>query len=323
MTMDIPVFIFYGFLDGGKTTFIQELLEGDDFVEQKRTLVVICEEGLEEYRRDRFISEDIFLEVIENKEDFNPRNLDWLGKKHRAEQVLVEYNGMWDKTTLATGLPQTWYVAQEAAIFELKSFLNYNKNMRQLVYEKLNTADMVFFNRAVKGEFDMEEYHKIVRAANNRALIIYEYKDGTMEQDNLPDPPPYDLSADTVKIKDEHFAFFLRDLLDSPEQYDGKKIEVKGRALCQEQDDADLGFFAIGRHVMTCCVEDITFQPIVCKYAPGCLSRLKADQHGEWFTVTGRMTFEENPIYDGDMGPILVVSHIRPSKEANPEVATF
>ena len=320
--MSIPVFIFYGFLDGGKTSFIQELLEGDDFVENMRTLVIACEEGLSQYQKEKFVSQDIFLEYIEDSNDFNPKNLDWLQKKHRAEQILIEYNGMWNKETLANGLPVEWNVVQQAAIFESKTFLTYNKNMRQLVYEKLNTVDMIFFNRSVRDGFDMEEYHKIVRAANNRALIIYEYVDGTIEQDNIPDPPPYDMDADIVKIGDDHFAFFLRDMIDSPEIYDGKVVELKGRVLCTEEGNEGLDNFAIGRHVMTCCVEDISFQPIFCEYAPGCISRLKPDQHGEWFVVRGRMTFQESPIYD-DIGPILVVSYIRPAKAADPELATF
>lgn len=320
--MNIPVFIFFGFLDAGKTNFIQELLEGDDFVENMRTLVIVCEEGISPYQKEKFVSEDIFLEYIEDRDDFNAKNLDWLQKKHRAEQILIEYNGMWDKETLANGLPAMWNVVQQAAIFESKTFISYNKNMRQLVYEKLNTADMIFFNRSTRDGFDMEEYHKIVRAANNRALIIYEYEDGTVEQDNIPDPPPYDLDAEIVKIRDDDFAFFLRDLIDSPEIYDGKVLEFKGRALCTEEGNEDLENFAIGRHVMTCCVEDISFQPIICEYAPGCISRLKPDQHGDWFVVRGKMTFQESPIYD-DIGPILVVSYIRSAKAADPELATF
>lgn len=320
--MNIPVFIFYGFLDAGKTSFIQELLEGDDFVENMRTLVIICEDGISQYHKEKFVSEDIFLEYIEDSNDFNEKNLDWLQKKHRAEQILIEYNGMWDKQTLANGLPPMWNVVQQAAIFESKTFPSYNKNIRQLVYEKLNTADMIFFNRSIRDGFDMEEYHKIVRAVNNRALIIYEYEDGTVEQDNIPDPPPYDLDADVVRIEDDDFAYFLRDLIDSPEIYDGKVLEFKGRALCTEEGNEDLENFAIGRHVMTCCVEDIAFQPIICEYAQGCISRLKPDQHGDWFVVRGKMIFKESPIYD-DIGPILVVSYIRPAKAADPELATF
>ena len=103
--MNIPVFIFYGFLDAGKTSFIQELLEGDDFVENMRTLVIICEDGISQYHKEKFVSEDIFLEYLEDSNDFNEKNLDWLQKKHRAEQILIEYNGMWTSPSGASSPP--------------------------------------------------------------------------------------------------------------------------------------------------------------------------------------------------------------------------
>ena len=47
--MPIPVYAFTGFLDAGKTKFIQETLEDERFNTGERTLVLICEEGEEEY----------------------------------------------------------------------------------------------------------------------------------------------------------------------------------------------------------------------------------------------------------------------------------
>ena len=46
---DIPVFIFTGFLDSGKTTFIQGSLEDERFNDGVPTLLVVCEEGEEDY----------------------------------------------------------------------------------------------------------------------------------------------------------------------------------------------------------------------------------------------------------------------------------
>lgn len=321
--MKIPTFIFQGFLDGGKTTFIQELLQGDDFLEGMRTLVILCEDGITSYKSEEFASKDIFVEPIENKGDFNSRNLSWLGKKHRAEQVLVEYNGMWDKETLITGLPIEWEVAQEATMIDSESFLNYNKNLRQLVYEKLNTSDLVVFNRCDPKQLNKEEFHKIVRGANSKSTILYEYKDGRVEQDNIPDPPPYNMDADLIEIGDDAFAFFLRDIMEQPELYDGRKVKFKGRALTQQNRDMGFEYFGVGRHVMTCCIDDITFQPMVCVYGKGCIVRLKPDQHGDWFYVTGKLEFKPSPFYNYDIGPVLTVSHITSCKPANPDIASF
>ena len=47
--MQIPVYAFTGFLDSGKTKFIQETLEDERFNAGERTLLLVCEEGEEEY----------------------------------------------------------------------------------------------------------------------------------------------------------------------------------------------------------------------------------------------------------------------------------
>ena len=48
---EIPVYAFTGFLDSGKTKFIQETLEDERFNAGERTLVLLFEEGEEEYGR--------------------------------------------------------------------------------------------------------------------------------------------------------------------------------------------------------------------------------------------------------------------------------
>ena len=43
----IPVYVFTGFLDAGKTRFIQETLEDERFNSGERTLLLVFEEGEE------------------------------------------------------------------------------------------------------------------------------------------------------------------------------------------------------------------------------------------------------------------------------------
>ena len=59
--MEIPVYIFTGFLEAGKTKFIQETLEDARFNDGERTLLLLCEEGIEEFEmciRDRPCCDD-------------------------------------------------------------------------------------------------------------------------------------------------------------------------------------------------------------------------------------------------------------------------
>ena len=51
MITEVPVYLFTGFLDSGKTTFIQEVMEEEEFNEGERTLLLLCEEGEVEYDR--------------------------------------------------------------------------------------------------------------------------------------------------------------------------------------------------------------------------------------------------------------------------------
>lgn len=46
---DIPMYVFTGFLESGKTKFIQETLEDERFNTGERTLLLVFEEGEEEY----------------------------------------------------------------------------------------------------------------------------------------------------------------------------------------------------------------------------------------------------------------------------------
>ena len=50
---DIPVYLFTGFLEAGKTRFIQETLEDKRFNNGERTLILLCEESYDVPRRNR------------------------------------------------------------------------------------------------------------------------------------------------------------------------------------------------------------------------------------------------------------------------------
>jgi len=70
--MQIPVYLFTGFLEAGKTKFIQETMEDIRFNNGEKTLILLCEEGIEEYDESKFSSSKVYIETIENEEDLNP-----------------------------------------------------------------------------------------------------------------------------------------------------------------------------------------------------------------------------------------------------------
>ena len=245
----IPVYLFTGFLEAGKTKFIQETLEDKRFNNGERTLLLVCEEGIEEYEPEEFSAPNVKLKAVENESDLTGENLIAWRRAADAERVLVEYNGMWMLDTLYGALPEGWLVAQEFMFADATTFLTYNANMRQLCYDKLKSAELVVFNRFTP-DMDKMEFHKVVRGASRRADIAYEAPDGSVAYDDIEDPLPFDLDAPIVEIGDGDYALWYRDMSEEPKKYSGKTVRFKGR--CIRRKGVPANSFIIGRHIMTC-----------------------------------------------------------------------
>ncbi len=310
----IPVYLFTGFLEAGKTKFIQETLEDRRFNSGERTLLLLCEEGMEEYDPGRFASSSVWLETVDEEEDLTPQNLKALADRHKCQRVLVEYNGMWMLNTLYENMPQNWVVAQEFMFCDANTFLSYNANMRSLVYDKLRSCELVVFNRCGT-DIDRMELHKIVRAISRRTDIAYEDPDGNAQYDDIEDPLPFDLEAPVVEISDRDYAVFYSDLSAEVEKYDGKILRYKGIVVKSAKIPA--GCFIFGRQMMTCCVDDIQFTGLICQGADsGGLEK------GQWAVVTARADVKYHKAY-GKKGPVLTALSVEPCEAPEQPVATF
>ena len=311
---DVPVYLFTGFLESGKTKFIQETLEDRRFCNGERTLLLVCEEGEEEYAPDQFADKNVFIRVIDSQEELNAETLKRFLEETKSVRVVVEYNGMWLLDVLYGAMPEGWMVYQEFMFADAGTFISYNANMRQLVYDKLKSCELVVFNR-FNGSMDKMEFHKIVRAASRRADIAYEYVGGKVEYDDIVDPLPFDLNADVVEIGDDDYAEWYRDMSEEPKKYENKTVRFKCRALVRKKMPDHT--FIVGRHVMTCCVEDIQFAGLVCQWD-------KADtvKDDTWIILTGRINFKFNRAYS-KKGPVLTYIDSTPCDAPEQPVATF
>ena len=313
-TKDVPVYLFTGFLEAGKTKFIQETLEDRRFCNGERTLLLVCEEGEEEYAPDQFADKSVYIRVVEEQSQLTSENLSrWLSET-KAERVVIEYNGMWLLDALYTAMPEGWMVYQEFLFADATTFLSYNSNMRQLVYDKLKSCELVVFNR-FNGSMDKMEYHKIVRAASRRCDIAYEYVGGKVEYDDIQDPLPFDLEAPIVEIGDEDYAEWYRDMSEEPKKYEGKTVRFKCRALVRKKLPEKT--FIVGRHVMTCCVEDIQFAGLVCQWEGA-----ETVQDDSWMILTAKINFRFNRAY-GKKGPVLTYVDSTLCDAPEQPVATF
>ncbi len=311
----IPVYVFTGFLDSGKTKFIQETLEDPRFNAGERTLLLQFEEGEEEYDFSAYPHPNVFLETLDQA-TVTAKDLEALAKKHRAQRVVAELNGMHLVGDLYMRFPEGWEVAQEVMFADSTTFQVYNANMRNLVMDELVGAQMVVFNRLEKGQ-DFMPLHRLARAANRRIDILYDYTDGTTEFDEVQDPLPYDITADRIVLRDEDYALFFQDISMDPQKYAGKTLVFRAQVanLRREKKNA---MFAPGRFVMNCCADDITFWGLPCRWEGA-----KKLTPRSWVMVEATASAENHYLYKGELGAVLTARAVSPADPAEQEVATL
>ena len=315
MAKEIPVYMFTGFLESGKTTFIKQTLIGQNFNEGDRALLIVCEEGVEEYDAAELAAHNIMLEVIEDAEDMTTELFMKYQKEYKPELGLIEYNGTWKRQSLFDlRVPAGWTVVQIVANIDASTFESYLNNMRAMMMEQVNMANLVIFNRCTE-ETKRGEYRRIIKANNRMATIIFEKEDGSTEFENSDDDLPYRLDSDVIEIEDDDFGIFYIDASDNPDKYIGKKVHYKG--MVYKPRNYGKTAFVPGRHAMTCCVEDIAFVGFKC--VSDMAAMLKDRQ---WVDVTGTIKKEYYKEFKGE-APVIYAERIVPASKPKEEVVLF
>ena len=312
--MDVAVYLFTGFLEAGKTSFIKETMSDPNFNDGKhKYLIITCEEGEEEFDPTDF-GDNVSFASFDEEQRITVDRLSAMQKRAGADIIVVEYNGMWTLDSFYNALPQNFTVFQEVFIADATTILSYNANMRQLVVDKLTSCEMAVFNRTTPAT-DKMALHKLVRGVSRKSNICYEDMAGEIEFDTIEDPLPFDINADVIEVADIDFAIFYRDMSEDLEKYVGKTVRFKG--IVALDSSLPKSNYAIGRHIMTCCEADIAYRGVVAR-GMGNLSLKTRD----WVTVEGKLLVEYSPLYRGE-GPILEVKKIEKATRPEQEVATF
>lgn len=309
-----PVYIFTGFLDAGKTKFINDTLASPEFAANKGTLLIVCEEGEGEYEPTMFASEEVYMVTVEDEDDLSPEYIASLAEGKKIDQVMVEYNGMWMLDNLYRNLPSDWGVVQEFAFFDASTILTYNANMRSQVVDKLQSCDLAIFNRLADAA-DVMPYHKLVRAVSRGADIVYERESGKIERDEIVDPLPFDVNAPVIEIADTDFALWYRDMGEKLNEYDGKTVKFKGMVVKNPKLKANE--MVVGRKIMTCCIDDTAFSGLVCEY-----SGAPFFENESWVMITAKIELKKHQLYQ-NKGPILKVTSAARTDAPEVEVVTF
>ena len=306
-----PVFIVNGFLESGKTEFIRYTLAQPYFQVRGKTLLIVCEEGEEEYDDVLLKKSRTVMEVIDEEEDFTPTQLLELEKKHKPERIIIEYNGMWNYKEMK--LPFNWKIEQQITTIDASTFPMYFTNMKSLLAEMLRKSEMIIFNRC-DGIEDLSSYKRNVKAINQQADIIFEDSEGEVNQ-IFEDDLPYNLNDPIIALDNEGYGIWYLDSLDNLERYIGKTIQFTAMVL--KPEGFPKGYFVPGRMAMTCCADDMAFLGFACEYD-------KEDKltNKQWVKVTAKVAREYFADYNGE-GPVLKAVSVEQTKAPKEEVISI
>ncbi len=260
--MEIPVFIINGFLESGKTSFIKDTLSGEDFNDGTRTLVIACEDGEESYDEAGMNKINTKVVMVEDMEELTKDFFINNCNRHRAERVIVEFNGLWNMGGFIDSLPSFMEVVQIITLVNAETYDMYLANMKQIMMEQYKMSEMVIINRCTAGS-DRAGYRRSVKAVNGRAQVFFESSDGSSNE--IEEILPFDINSDEIDISDEDYGIWYMDAMDNPAKYDGKIIKAK-IVVYKPQEYSGKNTFAPGRFAMTCCADDIRFIGFKCKY---------------------------------------------------------
>ena len=120
--MAIPVYLFAGFLESGKTSFIASVLADPGFTRDEHSLIIQCEEGMEEYEPALLKKTHSVVECIEDEDEYNEDTLRAFVRKHHPDRVIVEMNGMWDLDAALSRTPKVMEVYQIITTVNAETF---------------------------------------------------------------------------------------------------------------------------------------------------------------------------------------------------------
>ena len=304
-----PVYMVAGFLDSGKTSFINGILS-DGFTREDRTLLLCCEEGETEY--DPKALGNVTVVTVDDQEALTPEFLLAQQRKCRATQIIVEYNGMWQIQDFYTqSMPPSWVLYQIIVTAEGPTFELYAKNMGSLMLEKLRNADMIIINRCDQALRDALRRRNL-RMVNRRADIYLENTDGTSEDYMDGTVSAFDLTADPMVVTDEDYGFWFVEIMDNPKMYEGKRVRFRAM-MCKPPQYGD--YFTPGRFAMVCCEQDMSFLALAC--IGWDVSKIPEKT---WVEVTARVSLEHWDPYGEEDGPVLHVTALRRCEKPAAEV---
>ncbi len=251
-THTIDTRLVYGFLEAGKTTYIQDCIVHDYFHKYGTTLILCFEEGEESYDESllsTFRTSAAYYEDGEDVTDFCLRMLE----QYRPDRVYVEMNIMMDD--LAGRFPSEMKPTFNVTLFDWATLGVCMANLKQHISTMVSASHQVIFRDCPSKEL-LAPYSQQFRVMNRTASYLRRDPMGYHEK-AFDLFVPYSLDVPELEISAREYIPFWLDAHDHPEHYEGKRIRFTDPLEIRQ--DAPMPGYNAGRVVMTCCMADLQY----------------------------------------------------------------
>lgn len=241
-----------GFLEAGKTSYIQATILQDFFYKRGSTLILCFEYGETEYDEAALSGRKTSVVYYENGEDitaFCVRNIE----EYAPDRIYVEMNSM--IPGLREKFPDVMEVSFVTTLIDFPTMGPYLNNMRQYVVDIVKGSSMVTFRNCPSKE-QLAPYSQIFKLINPKATYLRRDPKGYHER-AFDLFLPYSLDSDPIPVGEKEYLVFFLDAGEHPEHYENKKLRFS--LPLEVRADIEPGLIKCGRTVMTCCMADIQF----------------------------------------------------------------
>lgn len=312
---EVPIYLVCGFLESGKTTFIRETVLDPNFSSGEKTVIIVCEEGIEEYEQSEMEKNNAVIIPVESKEILSSTFLKNINRTHAPDRILIEYNGTWALQDLfSIKKPEGWFLYQLIGLADATAFMSQVNNMRSFLYDFMSKAEMIVFNRSTP-DTDKIAMRRIARGMNNGVQVIFENIDGTVDDGRDNYVLPYDLSGEEFTVENIDFGDFYLDSTEQPEKYHGKTVTVEGMIMKPKEMPPE--GFILGRPAMACCADDIGLAGFVCV-----AKNAKDLKNTKWVKITAKIEVAFSQVYN-KQGTIFHILNIIDGDEPEDKLVYF
>lgn len=244
--------LVYGFLDAGKTTYIEDCILNDYFYKYGTTLILCFEQGEAGYDAEKLLEKRTHVAYFDGREDVSEFCRNQI-KDVSPDRIYVEMNSMMPE--LRKKLPAEMDIKAVVTWIDWSTMALYLANFRQMMGQMVSESRQITFRGCPSREL-LSPYSQAFRLMNRNASYLREDPMGYHEK-AFDLFLPYSLEEEVITVSAEHYLAFWLDAAEHPEHYEGKKLSFTGPLELRRITDTSPWF--AGRVVMTCCMADLQF----------------------------------------------------------------